>query len=59
MTTEDFRRKVTAILSEDVEGYSSMMGDNEELTISTLTGHKTFMKSTSELTDWRKIQARS
>jgi class 3 adenylate cyclase len=30
MTTEEFHRKLTAILSADVVGYSRLMGDDEE-----------------------------
>ncbi len=37
MSTEDFRRKLTAIFSADVEGYSRLMGEDEDATIWTLT----------------------
>ena len=37
MTTEGFKRKLAAIFSADVEGYSRLMGDDEEATIQTLT----------------------
>jgi adenylate cyclase len=30
MATEDFKRKLTAILSADVKGYSRLMGEDEE-----------------------------
>jgi TolB-like protein/class 3 adenylate cyclase len=40
MTTEDFKRKLTAILSADVEGYSLLMRDDEEATIRTLTTYR-------------------
>ena len=33
MTEEGFKRKLTAILSADVEGYSRLMGDDEEATV--------------------------
>ena len=36
MADEGFKRKLTAILSADVAGYSSLMDDNEEKTIRTL-----------------------
>jgi adenylate cyclase len=39
MTQEGFKRKLTVILSADAEGYSRLMGDNEESTIRTLTGY--------------------
>jgi adenylate cyclase len=41
MTEESFKRKLTAILSADVEGYSRLMGDNEEATVRTLTAYRT------------------
>jgi adenylate cyclase len=39
MPTEDFKRKLTAILSADVVGYSRLMGDNESDTVKTLEKH--------------------
>ena len=32
MADEGFKRKLTAILSADVEGYSRLMGEDEEAT---------------------------
>ncbi len=40
MATEEFRRKLTAILSADVEGYSLLMRDDEEATVRTLTTYR-------------------
>jgi adenylate cyclase len=40
MAEEGFKRKLTAILSADVEGYSRLMGKNEEQTIRTLTSYR-------------------
>jgi adenylate cyclase len=37
---EGFKRKLTAILSADVEGYSRLMGEDEEATIRTLTTYR-------------------
>jgi adenylate cyclase len=37
MAEEGFKRKLTAIISADVEGYSRLMGDDEESTVRTLT----------------------
>jgi hydrogenase maturation protease len=37
MTTQEFKRKLAAILSADVEGYSRLMDDDEEATVRTLT----------------------
>jgi len=36
-------RKLTAILSADVKGYSRLMGDDEEATIRTLTAYREVM----------------
>ncbi len=41
MTQEGFKRKLTAILSADVEGYSRLMDDDEEATVRTLTSYRT------------------
>ena len=40
MTQEGFKRKLAAILSADVEGYSLLMGQNEDQTIRTLTSYR-------------------
>ena len=45
MTEEGLKRKLTAILSADVEGYSRLMGDDEESTIRTLTNYRSAMTS--------------
>ncbi len=41
MVQEGFKRKLTAILSADVEGYSRLMDDDEEATVRTLTAYRT------------------
>ena len=41
-------RKLTAILSADVEGYSRLMGENEEATVRTLTEYREVMGSLIE-----------
>ena len=43
MTREGFKRKLTAILSADVVGYSRLMEDNEEATIRTLNTYRNSM----------------
>ena len=43
MTTESFKRKLSAILSADVKGYSRLMGDDEEATVQTLTAYREVM----------------
>ena len=40
MAEQDFKRKLTAILSADVEGYSLLMRDDEEATVRTLTTYR-------------------
>ncbi len=40
MAKEGFKRKLTAILSADVKGYSRLMGDDEEATIHTITEYR-------------------
>jgi adenylate cyclase len=45
MTTEKFKRKLTAILSADVKGYSRLMGTDEEATLCTLQEYKEVMAS--------------
>jgi len=40
MTTESFKRKLTAILSADVEGYSRLMSEDEESTVRRLTSYR-------------------
>ena len=40
MTQKGFKRKLTAILSADVEGYSRLMDDDDEATIRTLTDYR-------------------
>ena len=41
MADEGFKRKLTAILSADVDGYSLLMDDDEEATVRTLTSYRT------------------
>jgi adenylate cyclase len=40
MPEEGFKRKLTAILSADVEGYSRLMGEDEEATVHTITAYR-------------------
>ena len=40
MTQEGFKRKLTAILSADVVGYSRLMGEDEDTTVQTLTTYR-------------------
>jgi adenylate cyclase len=43
MPSDGMRRKLTAILSADVQEYSRLMGDDEEATIRTLTAYREVM----------------
>jgi len=43
MTTEDVKRKLTAIFSADVQGYSRLMGDDERATVETITAYRKVM----------------
>ncbi|MFC1817104.1 adenylate/guanylate cyclase domain-containing protein [Thermodesulfobacteriota bacterium] len=45
MDQEGFKRKLTAILSADVEGYSRLMGEDEDATIRTLTTYRDLMST--------------
>jgi len=43
MAEQDFKRKLTAILSADAKGYSRLMGEDEEATVRTITAYRTAM----------------
>jgi class 3 adenylate cyclase len=43
MNTTDLTRRLSAILSADVEGYSRLMRDDEEATVHTITTYRTAM----------------
>jgi len=43
MVSKHFKRKPTAILSADVEGYSRLMGDDEAAMARTLTAYRETM----------------
>ena len=40
MAEEDYQRKLTAILSADVAGYSLLMRDDEAATVRTITAYR-------------------
>ena len=44
MSPEFFKRKLTAILSADVKGYSRLMGEDEANTVKTLTSYRKILK---------------
>jgi class 3 adenylate cyclase len=43
MSPESFKRKLTAVLSADVKGYSRLMGENEAETVKTLSAYRKIM----------------
>ena len=45
MTQEGYKRKLTAILSSDVEGYSRLMGEDELATVETLKKYRAIISS--------------
>jgi adenylate cyclase len=45
MGAEGFKRKITAIMSSDVVGYSKLMGDDEAATVQTLAVYKGVMSA--------------
>ena len=45
MPTQEVKRKLIAILSADVKGYSRLMGEDEEWTLRTLNAYKEVMRS--------------
>ncbi len=48
MTTQEVRRKLTAILHADVKGYSRLVGEDEESTARTLNVYKEVMTGLSK-----------
>ncbi len=57
MATQDFKRKLTAILSADVEGYSRLMGDDEEATVRTLTTYREVLTSIIQQHNGKVVEA--
>jgi adenylate cyclase len=45
MSAEGFKRKITAIMSSDVVGYSKLMGNDEAATVKTLEVYKSVMSA--------------
>jgi len=45
MNTQDFKRKLTAVFSADVAGYSRLMGEDESATLKTLEAYRQVMFS--------------
>ena len=45
MTPDQVKRKLAAILSADVKGYSRLMGEDEEWTLRTLNSYKGIIRN--------------
>ncbi len=57
MTTQEVKRKLTAILSADVKGYSRLMGADEEGTLRTLTTYREVMATLIQQHQGRVVNA--
>jgi adenylate cyclase len=57
MTTQEVKRKLTAILSADVKGYSRLMGADEEWTVRTLNAYKEVMANLIQQHHGRVVDA--
>ena len=57
MTEKGFKRKLAAIFSADVQGYSRLMGGDEISTIRTLTAYKEAMTSLIKQNRGRVVDA--
>jgi len=57
MAQEIFKRKLAAILSADAQGYSRLMGDNEEATIRTLTEYQEAFREKVEFYNGRVVDS--
>jgi adenylate cyclase len=57
MNPKEYKRKLTAILSADVEGYSRLMGDDEDETIRTLTTYRELMTTLIQKREGRVVDS--
>ncbi|NIS82893.1 MAG: hypothetical protein GTO14_22440, partial [Anaerolineales bacterium] len=57
MPEESFKRKLAAILSADVKGYSRLMREDEDATIRTLTTYRTAMATVIQQCRGRVVDA--
>jgi len=58
MEEKKAKRKLTAILSADVKGYSRLMGDDEEATVRTITAHREVMTGLIQGNNGRVVDAK-
>jgi adenylate cyclase len=57
MTTQEVKRKLAAILSADVKGYSRLMSEDEEATVRTLNAYKEVMTNLIQQSRGRVVDA--
>jgi adenylate cyclase len=57
MTTQEIKRKLAAILSADVKGYSRLMGEDEKGTVRTLNAYKELMANLIQQHHGRVVDA--
>jgi adenylate cyclase len=57
MTTQEVKRKLTAILSADVKGYSRLMGEDEKGTVRTLNACRELMANLIQQHHGRVVDA--
>jgi adenylate cyclase len=57
MTTQEVKRKLTAILSADVKGYSRLMGEDEKGTVRTLSTYRKIMTTLIQQSRGRVVDA--
>jgi adenylate cyclase len=57
MADENYRRKLTAILSADVSGYSRLMGDDEIATVITLKSHRNLISEKVQAFNGRVVDS--
>ena len=57
MADENYKRKLTAILSADVAGYSRLMGDNEVATVSTLKSRRNLISEKVQAFNGRVVDS--
>ena len=57
MSTQEVKRKLVAILSADVKGYSLLMGEDEKGTVRTLNAYKEVMADLIRHHDGRVVDA--
>ncbi len=57
MNSPNIKRKLSAIMSADVKGYSRLMGEDEEATVLTITAHRGLMTALIEQNGGRVVDS--